>query len=254
MARTKIPEDIFLALRRRILSGELQAGTRLPPERELASTLDTNRNTLREAIRKLEQARLVTVRQGQGVTIRDFRKAATIEILEPYLEHGSDPVEKVRCLSDLLASRIQVLEYAMTLAVERATDEDFARLRGITQMLVSAFEVQDRRALSNGFQQWLDALVDAAHSLPARWVANPFLELNRGLTERFPALWVLDSGFADYLSGSLDSLVAGDVPAAIAVTRAYYQRIDGVILSSLRVLLDGTGLDPLATSTDPTKD
>src|SRR5690606_32768363 len=57
-----IADTIFRELRRQILVGELSAGQRLPGERDLATQYGTNRNTLREAVRKLEQARLVTVR------------------------------------------------------------------------------------------------------------------------------------------------------------------------------------------------
>src|SRR5574341_1094738 len=72
-----IADTIFAELRRKILSGELKAGERLSGERELAIKYGTNRNTLREAVRKLEQARLVTVRHGQGVTVADFRRTPT---------------------------------------------------------------------------------------------------------------------------------------------------------------------------------
>ena len=68
-----IAATIYRELRRQILHGELAPGERLPGERELAQRYDTNRNTLREAVRMLEQARLVTVRHGQGVTVADFR-------------------------------------------------------------------------------------------------------------------------------------------------------------------------------------
>ena len=66
-AAGNIATTIFREVRRRILSGELSPGERLPGERELAAEYRTNRNTLREAVRRLEQARLVTVRHGQGV-------------------------------------------------------------------------------------------------------------------------------------------------------------------------------------------
>ena len=63
LSRPGLFEIIFEDLRKQILSGELKPGERLTPERELALKYHTNRNTLREAIRKLEQIRLVTVRQ-----------------------------------------------------------------------------------------------------------------------------------------------------------------------------------------------
>ena len=61
-----IASAIFKELRRRILTNELVPGERLPGERELAAEYRTNRNTLREAVRRLEQARLVTVRVHAG--------------------------------------------------------------------------------------------------------------------------------------------------------------------------------------------
>src|ERR1700754_4506776 len=85
-----IAQHIFEDLRRQILGGELSPGERLLGERELATRYGTNRNTLREAVRKLEQTRLVSVRHGRGVSVTDFRRAGTLELLSPYLQSGPD--------------------------------------------------------------------------------------------------------------------------------------------------------------------
>ena len=53
-------QRIFESLRADILSGALSSGERLLPERALAEAHDTNRNTLREALRKLEQMGLIS--------------------------------------------------------------------------------------------------------------------------------------------------------------------------------------------------
>ena len=63
---TNIAATIFRDLRSQILKGVLKPSERLPGERELAAQYGTNRNTLREAVRMLEQAKLVTVRQLCG--------------------------------------------------------------------------------------------------------------------------------------------------------------------------------------------
>src|SRR5688572_33315303 len=117
MSKTPVPNDeqrgtssniaatICRELRGRILSGKLSPGERLPGERELAAHYDTNRNTLREAVRMLEQARLVTVRHGQGVTVADFRKTGTLELLAAFLEHSPDRSESAHLLEDRLPSR-----------------------------------------------------------------------------------------------------------------------------------------------------
>src|SRR5512142_1665685 len=100
-AGSNIAATIFLDLRRQILKGELASGERLPGERELAAKYNTNRNTLREAVRKLEQSRLVTVRHGQGVTVADFRRTGTLELLSPFLETAPEPAEVARILEDV---------------------------------------------------------------------------------------------------------------------------------------------------------
>lgn len=53
-------------LRRRILSGDVAADQRLPPEAELMARLQVSRDTLREALRILESQSLLEMRQGRG--------------------------------------------------------------------------------------------------------------------------------------------------------------------------------------------
>jgi GntR family transcriptional regulator len=65
------PQYIQIAesLLRRIESGELTAGARLPPERELSKTLGVTRSTVREAFNVLEDRGLLIRRQGQGTFV-----------------------------------------------------------------------------------------------------------------------------------------------------------------------------------------
>ncbi|HEY9266229.1 MAG TPA: GntR family transcriptional regulator [Mycobacterium sp.] len=53
-------------LRRQILTGELAADHRLPPEAELTVQLQISRDTLREALRILESQQLVEIKRGRG--------------------------------------------------------------------------------------------------------------------------------------------------------------------------------------------
>jgi GntR family transcriptional regulator len=58
-------------LRRKIESGELAPGTRLPSEPELAAQFDVGRNTVRSAVRSLTNRGLVQARRGQGTFVAD---------------------------------------------------------------------------------------------------------------------------------------------------------------------------------------
>src|SRR5437763_10763025 len=68
-ARRRLHEDVADQLRDAILDGRFPAGTKLPPERELAHEFGVNRTSIREAIKVLEGLGLVTVRQGDGATV-----------------------------------------------------------------------------------------------------------------------------------------------------------------------------------------
>lgn len=222
----RLEESIFRDLRGRILRGELQPGQRLPPERELATALSTNRNTLREAIRRLEAAGLVTVRHGQGVTVSDFRRSGNLSILEAFLEETGDPREKGRVLQDLLQVRSEVIGFAVALAVRRAAPLDLDRLMAIGATLRQAFEAGDGLAVALAYQDWLEALVEASHSLPARWIANPFFSLHQRLVRRFPGLAVLEPSLPLYLDEFLDAFARRDVDRCTSSTREYLRRVD----------------------------
>jgi DNA-binding FadR family transcriptional regulator len=220
-------------LRRAILRGEFAPGERLPGERELAQKYQTNRNTLREAVRRLEHARLVTVRHGQGVTVADFRKTGTMELLPPFLENSADISEVAHLLQDILPARLLVLEFATKLAAQRAAPQDVARIRDITDLLIAAFDRGDPVVIAHGFQRWLDALIEAGHSVAVRWIANPFLDAYRELLDRFPALWVLEPSFPQHLRDVASSIERGEEEGAVTALRGYYQRVDRALMQTL---------------------
>jgi DNA-binding FadR family transcriptional regulator len=62
----KTSHILATGLRRQILSGQLEAGRRLPPEAELTAALEVSRDTLREALRILESQSLIEIRRGRG--------------------------------------------------------------------------------------------------------------------------------------------------------------------------------------------
>jgi len=234
-ARTpNIADAIFADLRAQILRGQLKPGERLMGERELASSYGTNRNTLREAVRKLEQAHLVTVRHGRGVLVSDFRKTGTMELLAPYLQSGADMGELMRMLEDILVPRVMLIEYATRLAVRRAEANDVQRLKELSELVITAFDSKDAKVVAVGFQRWIDALVDAGHSVAVRWIANPFLQALRDLLDRMPTLWILEPSFPQHLRAVVEALDTGDEEAAVSATRDYYDRVDSQLLSLLR--------------------
>jgi GntR family transcriptional regulator, transcriptional repressor for pyruvate dehydrogenase complex len=229
-----LADTIFDDLRAKILRGQLQPGEKLTGERELAAEYGTNRNTLREAVRKLEQSRMVTVRHGRGVIVRDYRKTGTLELLSPYLNSSPSAAEAAKLVSDILEPRVLLLEHATRVAARFATPEDIQRLRELSVLLIAAFESRDAIVVAQGSQRWLDALVDTTHSVAIRWIANPFMEALRQTLERVPMLWILEPSYPDHLREVVEAIDKGDEVRAGESTRRYYQRVDEHLVKLLQ--------------------
>lgn len=225
-SKQPLGDALFAELRRKIIAGDFPAGSRLPPERDLAVQYDTNRNTLREAIRRLEQDGLVTVRHGQGVTVADFRRTGGIALLGAFLEDGADPREKAQMVLDLMLARAQVLEFAVRVAIERADDADRDRIESASARVIAAAAAGDAEGVALGFGDVVDAVVDAAHSIPIRWIANPFLAAEREAYRRFPLLWTPQPGLPAYLRALGAAFRARDAKKGEALTRDVFASID----------------------------
>jgi DNA-binding FadR family transcriptional regulator len=103
VARRSLSDAVFEQLRDRIVSGELRAGEPLPAERALCEAFGVNRGALREALKRLDQARLVTVRHGETTAVRAWRDAAGLDLLPELLAHAGgefDP-EVVRAVMEM---------------------------------------------------------------------------------------------------------------------------------------------------------
>jgi GntR family transcriptional repressor for pyruvate dehydrogenase complex len=231
-------DGVFEDLQRRILSGELEPGERLVPERELAVAYGTNRNTLREAVRRLEEKGLVRARQGQGVTVQDWRENGTLELLLPWLEGGVDAAERVAVLEDLLEARAHTMALVVSRAARAAGPEDVSRLRELALRQADAFARGDLAALAQGDLAWLDALVDAAHSLTMRWIANTFLRIYRRVLDRFPSLWIAEPGYPETLEALVAAIARRDEDLAREALRDFFARTDETLLDLVRRLAE----------------
>jgi GntR family transcriptional regulator len=69
-----LADQVFEILQERINQGVFQSGNQLPTESQLAEELKVSRSTIRVAISRLEDRKLVQRRQGVGTYLRDLAK------------------------------------------------------------------------------------------------------------------------------------------------------------------------------------
>ncbi len=65
----RISDQVFEQLRELIYKGEFKPGAQIPPERDLAFSMEVSRTSVRNAINKLVTMGLLEHRQGQGTFV-----------------------------------------------------------------------------------------------------------------------------------------------------------------------------------------
>jgi GntR family transcriptional repressor for pyruvate dehydrogenase complex len=76
---TSTAEEVAARLRDMIQSGELSAGDKLPPERDLAKILGVSRPTLRAGIRSLSAVGILFSKQGAGTFVAARDESPTLD-------------------------------------------------------------------------------------------------------------------------------------------------------------------------------
>jgi GntR family transcriptional repressor for pyruvate dehydrogenase complex len=120
--RTFLAQDIAQRILGLIQEGELEAGERLPPERELASLLGVGRPSLREALRALQLMNVIEVRPGEGTYVGSLKA-----------EQLAEPLRLLLVLQDVtylevLEARRSVEPAIAALAAERISEEELDQL------------------------------------------------------------------------------------------------------------------------------
>lgn len=134
--------------------GSIAAGTRLPPERQLAATLGVGRSAVREALAALEILGIVDVRPGSGTYLR----GAASELLPQTLRWGLLIGE--RNTAELLELREGLEIFVARLAATRADAATLARLEKDVVRMRDSYD--DLNAFARADLDFHHALAEAA--------------------------------------------------------------------------------------------
>ena len=123
-------------IRTAIVTGRLQEGGRLSPERELAEQFGVSRVTVRDALRSLEAMGLIEVRVGArgGAFVTAPTGSKVAQAMSDMM------MMAVVSPEDVVEARLVVELGTVTLACARATDEDLELLRDLGERGRSALE------------------------------------------------------------------------------------------------------------------
>jgi GntR family transcriptional regulator, transcriptional repressor for pyruvate dehydrogenase complex len=93
VARKSLSDAVYDQLSSEIVHGRMEPGTPLPSERHLCDMLRVNRGAVREALKRLSQAGLVSIQHGGGARVLNFKQTANLDLLTRLLFHSDGTID-----------------------------------------------------------------------------------------------------------------------------------------------------------------
>lgn len=155
----RISDQVFEQLRELIYKGEFRPGAQIPPERDLAQSMEVSRTSVRNAINKLVTMGLLEHRQGQGTFVSSPESRSGNPLVAAM---GAEEAT----IEDLLEVRMGLECNSALLAARRATRVD------ITSMEKCLKEMEDDLVVSGRISAESDVAFHMAITFATR---NPVI-------------------------------------------------------------------------------
>ena len=135
--KKKAFEVVYDQIRDKILSGELAAGDKLPPERELIEIFQCSRPTIREALKMLASKNYVTISAGSGTVVNKLSTVEAERALKDMLRQDLVSREDLRALRNVCEL------ISIKWAAERRSDRDIEVMK--TVLNASEAQIGDKQ-------------------------------------------------------------------------------------------------------------
>jgi GntR family transcriptional repressor for pyruvate dehydrogenase complex len=178
------------ALQEAILQGQIEPGSKLPTERQLALDFGVNRVTVRTALARLLASGLVSVRQGSGYRVRDYRLHGGMDLLGPVIELARSGGQLEEVVADLLIVRRALAAAVLGRLSKGVGPEGLRQISVAIDAFGEAAETgasHKELALADG--RILGALLTAAGSPVLGLCLNPILRVLSGLPALSEAMY-----------------------------------------------------------------
>lgn len=212
--KKSLSDAVFEQLLDEIVSGRMEPGDTLPAERALCDMLNVNRGAVREALKKLEQARLISIQHGGGSRVLDFRETGGLDLIASLVMNADGSVDTK------VARGVMELRSALGADIaRRCAEREPARgdaLRAVVDRMDADLELEQLLELNMEF--W-DEMVDGSHNVAYRLAFNSVRDLLGQMASVFATILADEITDAETHRRIADAVAAGEVDDAEFYTR-----------------------------------
>lgn len=162
IAILSLPDRVSIEIEKLIMTGKLEVGSKLPPERVLAHSLGVSRVSIRQALHELEVRGLIDRRPGRGTVI----VSATEESSQSRASIAAALSSGGHELANVMELRAIIEPPIAGLTASRATERDTAQLRNLVLQMSLDVSVEAYAEIDSAFHQAI-----------AQYTHNPLLSM-----------------------------------------------------------------------------
>jgi DNA-binding FadR family transcriptional regulator len=211
--------QIHARLRADILGGRYDAGDALPSERRLSEELETSRHAVREALKRLQQAGLVSISQGGATRVRDWRHHGGLELLLDVAAEGDAP-DALHAPRAAMEMRACIGADAARRCAQRGSAALRAQLRARAEQLAA---VDDLAARNAHYEVLWDEIVDGADNIAYRLALTTLVARQRIASVKADAV-AAELGDAEAIRALAGAIADGEADAAHGLARDLLER------------------------------
>lgn len=137
-----------------ILAGELQIGEKLPPERDLAKTMQVSRAVVNAGIVELQRKGFLQIRPRIGTFVADYRRNGTMETLIAIMNYNGGILRDAE-IKSILELRIALDTLILQLTIPKITSEEIQHLKELTSKMKDCSSLKEASELAYLFQHEL---------------------------------------------------------------------------------------------------
>ena len=233
--RPKAAERVAAELRRQIVTGRLKPGDKLHPENVLQGEFSISRPTLREALRRLGEWKLVEPRRGSGIVVRPYREWS-IEVIGAYLRHGRPDGGQAslgQILIDMFAMRRAVVTEVIRLTASRIPR---GGTKGARLAMARAWSLRDQPAYVAEDFEVMRQIAEAAKFTPGLWLLNRVADIWLDAASALRLALRAPDDYVAVHTRFFDLIEDGQGDAACKLMNEYLDRHDSRIVDVLKAI------------------
>lgn len=231
--KQSLSDAVFEQLRDQIVSGAMLPGAPLPAERVLCEALGVNRGSVREALKRLQQSRLVSVRHGGTSHVLDYRASGGLDLLADLIVTSAGRLD-TRIIRGIVEMRSALAPDIARLAAERSRPAHCDALeRTAAAMQAGAGDLPTLQGLAADF--W-SHLVDASDNLAYRLAYNSLRATYDQCRDLFTQVLAEEIGDVECYRAIATAVRTRDAAAAETLARELIRRGERGISRALRQL------------------